>query len=653
MPIKFLNDVAVDTSVLYVDTVNDRVGIGTASPASKLQVNTGTDINAQIGLDSFGSFKLGDISNNYTGRGIYYDGTAGSEDLDILTNTFNIAGGSGEGIKVVSGSDVQLSSPTGVVITINGTSSNVGIGTTSPGEKLTLQTQATGLGSEGVFIKNPFAGSTPIVNSKSPFLSLATSNSSGYTSTIYMGRNGTATGQESKIEWSNSNNGLSIYVAGQGSYREHVRFGNLSSSIARTYFNGNVGIGITAPVSKLHVYNNDGETSTAAGITVEQDGGGDAIVQYLLTAVKRWTTGIDNSDGDKFKISQNADLATDNVMTFDTAGNVGIGTTSPAVKLHVGSTSTSGTTTEEFRLQSGTSSGNGGTAIANLVTGNFGTSGIYFGNNTTYSSQRAYLQYQNSGNLTTLKFDTIFNINQGASGTRFNINSSGNVGIGTTSPAAKLEVEGGDHLLQVSSLSATGNPYISFNQQGVRRSFIQHNDSGDYLKLASEYGGISFFTGTGGTETQKMTILSGGNVGIGTDNPVTKLEISGPSHDGNFTSGCLMIQQQPQGDRIFIDGNDIDCADGTLFLNDYSLNAVRLGGDLQVPNGNVGIGTTSPQSKLQVNGGVQLANDTAAASASKVGTFKYYTSGNNSYVDMCMQTGATTYAWVNIVQNSW
>ena len=114
-----------------------------------------------------------------------------------------------------------------------------------------------------------------------------------------------------------------------------------------------------------------------------------------------------------------------------------------------------------------------------------------------------------------------------------------------------------------------------------------------------------------------------------------------------------MIQQLPQGDRMFIDGNDIDCADGTLFLNDYSLNEVRTGGNFTVPNGSVGIGTTSPQSKLQVNGGVQLANDTAAASASKVGTFKYYTSGNNSYVDMCMQTGATTYAWVNIVQNSW
>ena len=70
-------------------------------------------------------------------------------------------------------------------------------------------------------------------------------------------------------------------------------------------------------------------------------------------------------------------------------------------------------------------------------------------------------------------------------------------------------------------------------------------------------------------------------------------------------------------------------------------------------NGNVGIETTSPQSKLQVNGGIQLANDSATASVSKVGTFRYRTSGNNSYVDMCMQTGAATYAWINIVQNNW
>ena len=67
----------------------------------------------------------------------------------------------------------------------------------------------------------------------------------------------------------------------------------------------------------------------------------------------------------------------------------------------------------------------------------------------------------------------------------------------------------------------------------------------------------------------------------------------------------------------------------------------------------LGIGTTSPASKLDVNGGIRMADDSSTASASNVGTLKYYTSGNNSYVDMCMQTGATTYAWVNIVQNNW
>jgi len=442
---------------------------------------------------------------------------------------------------------------------------NVGIGTTSPSEKLTLQTQATGLGSEGVFIKNPFAGSTPIVNSKSPFLSLATSNSSGYTSTIYMGRNGTATGQESKIEWSNSNNGLSIYVAGQGSYREHVRFGNISSSVARTYFNGNVGIGTTSPSKKLHV--------TGAA---QVDNGG-----LLLGG----TSSVDGNNPQLRRANSSNDLriatAGSDRMTILGTGNVGIGTTSPAVKLHVGSTSTSGTTTEEFRLQSGTSSGNGGTAIANLVTGNFGASGIYFGNNTTYSSQPAYLQYQNSSNVTTLKFDSIFNIDQGSSGTRFNINSSGNVGIGTTSPGEKLSVApntdvsaeiGEAHIGQVGFNGYAGFSHVDQNtQQGY--ALLQYSDGSTYMN----------------------------------------------ANTGKFI-------------RFRIGNSD------KMILNS---------------SGNVGIGTTSPQSKLQVNGGVQLANDTAAASASKVGTFKYYTSGNNSYVDMCMQTGATTYAWVNIVQNSW
>jgi hypothetical protein len=69
--------------------------------------------------------------------------------------------------------------------------------------------------------------------------------------------------------------------------------------------------------------------------------------------------------------------------------------------------------------------------------------------------------------------------------------------------------------------------------------------------------------------------------------------------------------------------------------------------------GDVGIATTNPRAKLDVNGGIRMADDTSAAASTNVGTLRYRTSGNNSYVDMCMQTGASTYEWVNIVQNSW
>lgn len=72
--------------------------------------------------------------------------------------------------------------------------------------------------------------------------------------------------------------------------------------------------------------------------------------------------------------------------------------------------------------------------------------------------------------------------------------------------------------------------------------------------------------------------------------------------------------------------------------------------------GNVGIGTTTPKSSLQVDGGIQLSDDTDTASADKVGTLRYRTetgTPNKSFLEMCMQTGASTYEWVIIKENSW
>ena len=60
---------------------------------------------------------------------------------------------------------------------------------------------------------------------------------------------------------------------------------------------------------------------------------------------------------------------------------------------------------------------------------------------------------------------------------------------------------------------------------------------------------------------------------------------------------------------------------------------------------------------VSIGGSIKIGDDTAAASASKVGTFRYRTtqSGSDyaSLCEMCMQTGASTYAWVTIVSHTW
>ncbi len=56
---------------------------------------------------------------------------------------------------------------------------------------------------------------------------------------------------------------------------------------------------------------------------------------------------------------------------------------------------------------------------------------------------------------------------------------------------------------------------------------------------------------------------------------------------------------------------------------------------------------------LALTESVKVGDDTDTCDLSKVGALRYRVSGSNSYCDMCMQTGAATYAWNNIVQNNW
>ncbi len=56
---------------------------------------------------------------------------------------------------------------------------------------------------------------------------------------------------------------------------------------------------------------------------------------------------------------------------------------------------------------------------------------------------------------------------------------------------------------------------------------------------------------------------------------------------------------------------------------------------------------------IVLDSSILVGDDEDSASRDNVGTLRYRTDTNNSYCDMCMQTGSDTYDWVNIKTNSW
>ena len=91
----------------------------------------------------------------------------------------------------------------------------------------------------------------------------------------------------------------------------------------------------------------------------------------------------------------------------------------------------------------------------------------------------------------------------------------------------------------------------------------------------------------------------------------------------------------------------------------YTHNEIVIGcelegnGDNTVTIGNSSITDNYFNGKLHTTESISIGNDTSTATSDNVGSIRYRTSGNNSYCEMVMQTGASTYAWVIIKQNSW
>ena len=118
-----------------------------------------------------------------------------------------------------------------------------------------------------------------------------------------------------------------------------------------SYTGGKVSIGTSSPASVLHIYEDNAATGIGAGLTIEQDGSGDAMGRFILTGEHEWTFGADNDDSNKYKIAASDNLNSETRFTIESDGNIGIGTDSPNQKLEVnGNVNVSGNITFDNKL---------------------------------------------------------------------------------------------------------------------------------------------------------------------------------------------------------------------------------------------------------------------------------------------------------------
>ena len=204
---------------------------------------------------------------------------------------------------------------------------------------------------------------------------------------------------------------------------------------------------------------------------------------------------------------------------------------------------------------------------------------------------------------------------------------SGNVGIGTTSPVSQLHVFGSGNQVLTLQSTTVGFPGISFA-----------NTVGGYTnQLDGVTGSLYWFNGS----TRNMTLLQNGYLGIGTTNPSNALSVvgtggtanNGPAVSlitatGNAGGGGYIWGQQFLAPNALVGDYVLGMLAGVSnanynagymsfhYLGSGSLNNTLsfgfYGGGEKMEingNGNVGIGTTSPSAKLEVNGGLRFTSD--------------------------------------------
>ena len=197
----------------------------------------------------------------------------------------------------------------------------------------------------------------------------------------------------------------------------------------------------------------------------------------------------------------------------------------------------------------------------------------------------------------------------------------GNVGIGTTSPEAKLHVHG------------LGGDAVDLFVNGRLRS--DNNDGGLWISTDRFVGGYDLDKiGFWGGGDWRLLILPNGNVGIGTTNPGAKLEVAG---EGGMAVDLVVsgrIRSSDSDGGLWISTDRLVGGFQTDKIGFYNGEAWRLA---VLPNGNVGIGTTTPAFPLHLPKGKALRIE---AGTSTTDSTPYFSFGGNGVFNIDTSTVA-------------
>jgi hypothetical protein len=421
---------------------------------------------------------------------------------------------------------------------------------------------------------------------------------------------------DGKLFYKDSSNVVQVLAskaAASGAFTTLSASSTVSGSGFSTYLASPPAIGVTTPASgKFTSVTNTGLTSgrvtyaTTNGLLTDSanltfDGTNLTSGSFIPSSGTAPTNGMYLATTNSVGFSTNSTER----MRIDTNGNVGIGTSSPISSLGFGE-STTGITFQSTN----TSLNLGKVAVIKPIVAGSG-----------------------NGDLT---FETY----QGGSGggERMRINSSGNVGIGTSSPASKLNVSG-------SNVTVSAGYGIAYSGDQTRIMTPEDNVSGALIRWGS--GAICrFLNGS----TENMRIDSSGNVGIGTDSPSSygKLAVISASGTQLFVGADSSSNSVFRGFGIGITGTTAPYGSLQMQMNS---------GELKLESGNSGYGGfqtfyTAGAERMRIDTSGQLGVGTTPTATPANGfTVMAPTAGSYINVGHSNGTGSGT-GYVQFVYNS-